>query len=102
MKTHLLFFACAIFATVLQGAEPAKLSDADSAGLMQKARAVQAAFETGDADGVIRLTHPAVPKLMGPRDAMGGGEDALQPGEVWEDRMGRAVTGLRRYAGLWR
>jgi hypothetical protein len=60
MKTHLPFFLCAIFATVLRGAEPAKLSEADSEGLMQKARALHAAFETGDADGVIRLTHPAM------------------------------------------
>jgi hypothetical protein len=68
MKTQLHFFLCAIFATVLQGAEPAKLSEGDSAGLMQKARAVQAAFEAGDADGVLRLTHPAVLKLIGTRE----------------------------------
>jgi hypothetical protein len=55
-------------AVLLCGAEPTKLSVADRAALMKTAQSVQRAFDAGDADAIIRHTHPVILKFFGSRE----------------------------------
>ena len=61
-------FVCVVAASLLSGAEPARLSVGDHASLMQKAEAAQRAFESSDAEGIIRCTHPAILKFFASRE----------------------------------
>lgn len=47
-------------ASVAHAAEPTKLSEADGTALLEHAKKVQTAFDKGDADAIIRHTHPAI------------------------------------------
>ena len=59
---HLLFPVAALVAAAAfaSAAEPAKLSETDNTALLEHAKKVQAAFDKGDADAIIRHTHPAI------------------------------------------
>jgi hypothetical protein len=62
----LLAFLCLAFATCLPAAE--KLSEADSAAVLAKAKALQKAFEDCDAEAIIRGTHPIILKFVGTKE----------------------------------
>ena len=53
------------FSTLLLGSE--KLSDADAAAVIAGAKTLQKAFVDGDADTIIRATHPVILKIAGTR-----------------------------------
>lgn len=67
MKSRFLAaFLSLALSTFIFGAE--KLSEADSAAVLEKAKALQTAFELGDVDAIIRGTHPVILKFVGSKE----------------------------------
>ncbi|HET6406735.1 MAG TPA: hypothetical protein VFG14_02550 [Chthoniobacteraceae bacterium] len=64
------FLACLTFAIIPAGwcAEAKELSDSDRAALLERAQTIQRAFDAGDADAIIRYTHPAILKFFPSRE----------------------------------
>lgn len=69
IKTRLLTALLGIASlNPLWSAESTRLSALDNTALTQRAQTVQRAFDAGDADSIIRYTHPIVIKFFGSRE----------------------------------
>jgi len=69
MNPHVLALILAVaLPTALCGGEPVQLSESDRTALLEKSKATQHAFDTGDADAIIQSTHPAILKFFASRE----------------------------------
>jgi hypothetical protein len=68
MKLAFLMVFLLAVAPVVQSAEAVKLSSAEKKELMDGAKAVQRAYDDGDAETIVRLTHPIAHRHFKSRD----------------------------------
>ena len=72
MKLPFLPLAVIVIATALTtrsfGQQPADLPPGEIAGLVSQAKELVEAMRKGDADAIIRLTHPGIVKLFGSKE----------------------------------
>ncbi len=57
-----------LLSSPLLAAEPVTLSASEQKALVQQAKVIADAFKAGDADTLIKATHPAIEKLFGSRE----------------------------------